>query len=62
MYSCFGNGPELGYTITKSLCEYAINRIGLSPQDEELAAAIILCVTDWVLVDQWLVCLDGLHF
>jgi hypothetical protein len=55
MYTLLPNGPELGYTLTKSLCEFAISRIGLTPSDEELAAAVITCVTDWTLVDQWLV-------
>ncbi len=55
MYSQLPNGPELGYNITKPLSEFAANRIGLTAQDEELAATIILSVTDWALVDQWMV-------
>ena len=55
MYSLLPNGPELGYTLTKALCEFASSRIGLTASDEELAASVITCVTDWTLVDQWLV-------
>lgn len=57
MHASLLNGADIGLILTKTLCEFAIGRIGVSTNDEELAAAIIMCITDWILVDQWLVCL-----